>query len=72
MAGRVAVDRPANVHRFSPDLLLHFAARNRGKRGDERVAEVLAHSDRRACSPTETRLRMLIVAQLTRAPERST
>jgi very-short-patch-repair endonuclease len=57
----VAVDRLANVHGFSPDLLLHFAARNRGARGNERVAEALAHAERRACSPTETRLRMLIV-----------
>jgi hypothetical protein len=57
----VAVDRLANVHRFSPDLLLHFAARNPGARGNDGLAEVLAHADRRAGSPTETRLRMLIV-----------
>ncbi|WP_142047568.1 hypothetical protein [Pseudonocardia kunmingensis] len=57
----VAVDRLANVHRFSPDLLLHFAARNRRFRGNDQVPEVLAHTDRRACSPMETRLRMLIV-----------
>jgi very-short-patch-repair endonuclease len=57
----VAVDRLANVHRFSPDLLLHFSARNRGTRGNELVPHVLAHADRRAESPMETRLRMLIV-----------
>jgi very-short-patch-repair endonuclease len=57
----VAVDRLANVHRFNPDLLLHFTARNRRARGNDLVPEVLAHADRRACSPMETRLRMLIV-----------
>jgi very-short-patch-repair endonuclease len=57
----VAVDRLANVHRFSPDLLLHFSARNPGTRGNELVPYVLAHADRRACSPMETRLRMLIM-----------
>jgi very-short-patch-repair endonuclease len=57
----VAVDRLANVHRFSPDLLLHFAAHYPRTRGNDGVAEVLAYADRRACSPTETRLRMLIL-----------
>jgi very-short-patch-repair endonuclease len=59
--GVVAVDRLANVHRFSPDLLLNFSARYRGTRGNELVSHVLAHADRRAGSPMETRLRMLIV-----------
>jgi very-short-patch-repair endonuclease len=57
----VAVDRLANVHRFNPDLLLHFCARNRGARGNGLVPCVLGHADRRAGSPMETRLRMLIV-----------
>jgi very-short-patch-repair endonuclease len=57
----VAVDRLANVHRFNPDLLLHFSARYSGSRGNNLVPYVLAHADRRACSPMETRLRMLIV-----------
>jgi very-short-patch-repair endonuclease len=57
----VAVDRLANVHRFSPDLLLNFTARNRRARGNDLVPYVLAYADRRACSPMETRLRMLIV-----------
>jgi hypothetical protein len=57
----VAVDRLANVHRFDPDLLLHFSARYRGARGNGPVPIVLAHADRRAGSPMETRLRMLIV-----------
>ncbi|TQM38161.1 hypothetical protein FB388_5388 [Pseudonocardia cypriaca] len=57
----VAVDRLANVHRFDPDLLLNFSARYRGTRGNELVPTVLAHADRRAGSPMETRLRMLIV-----------
>lgn len=57
----VAVDRLANVHRFDPDLLLQFGARNRGARGNGLVPSVLAHADRRSGSPMETRLRMLIV-----------
>jgi very-short-patch-repair endonuclease len=57
----VAVDRLANVCGFSPDLLLYVSARNRGARGNELVPYVLAHADRRAESPMETRLRMLIV-----------
>jgi very-short-patch-repair endonuclease len=57
----VAVDRLANVHRFDPNLLLNFSARFRGARGNELVPLVLAHADRRAGSPMETRLRMLIV-----------
>jgi very-short-patch-repair endonuclease len=57
----VAVDRLANVHRFSPDLLLHFIARYHGSRGNGLIPLVLANADRRACSPMETRIRMLIV-----------
>lgn len=57
----VAVDRLANVHRFDPDLLLGLRARYRRSRGNELVPQVLAHADRRAGSPMETRLRMLIV-----------
>jgi very-short-patch-repair endonuclease len=57
----VAVDRLANVHRFDPDLLLHFSARYRRSRGNGLVPTVLAYADRRAGSPMETRLRMLIV-----------
>jgi hypothetical protein len=53
----VAVDRLANVHRFNPDLLLHFSARYRRSRGNELVPYVLAHADPRAGSPMETRLR---------------
>jgi very-short-patch-repair endonuclease len=57
----VAVDRLANVHRFDPDLLLNFSVRYSGVRGNELVPCVLAYADRRAESPMETRLRMLIV-----------
>lgn len=57
----VAVDRLANVHRFDPDVLLHFSARNRTARGNRLVPDVLAHADWRSGSPMETRLRMLIV-----------
>ena len=57
----VAVDALANVHRFSPDLLLHSATRYPRARGNDGIAGVLTHVDRRAGSPMETRLRLLIV-----------
>ncbi|GAA1282427.1 hypothetical protein GCM10009609_53800 [Pseudonocardia aurantiaca] len=57
----VAVDALANRHRFAPDLLLHFAVRYAGARGNDGIAEVLAHADWRAGSPMETRLRMVMV-----------
>jgi very-short-patch-repair endonuclease len=56
----VAVDRLANVHQFSPDLLLHFTARNDRARGNDLIPWVLTYADRRAGSPMESRLRMLI------------
>ncbi len=56
----VAVDRLANVHQFSPDLLLHFTARYHGARGNDLIPWVLTYADQRAGSPMETRLRMLI------------
>jgi hypothetical protein len=59
----VAVDRLANVHKFSPDLLLHFTARNSRARGNDLIPWVLTYADRRPG---------LIVAQLTRALERTT
>lgn len=67
--GVVAVDRLANRHGFSPDLLLHFGARYRGARGNRQLAEVLAHADRRAGSPMESRLRMVIVGAGLPCPE---
>jgi very-short-patch-repair endonuclease len=57
----VAVDALANRHRFAPDLLLHFISHYPGARGNDGIAQVLAHADRRAGSPMETRLRMVIV-----------
>ncbi|NMH79153.1 hypothetical protein [Pseudonocardia xinjiangensis] len=57
----VAVDALANRHGFAPDLLLHFGGHYPGARGNEGIAQVLAHADRRAGSPMESRLRMLIV-----------
>ncbi len=57
----VAVDALARVGGFAPDLLLNFAVHCRGSRGNGRVAEVLSHADRRAGSPMETRLRLLLV-----------
>jgi len=57
----VAVDALARRHRFAPDLLLHFARRYRGARGNDAIPEVLTFADRRSGSPMESRLRMLIV-----------
>lgn len=57
----VAVDRLANVHCFNPDLLLNFLNHFPRARGNDSIPEVLAHADWRSCSPTETRLRMLIL-----------
>ncbi|GAA3219308.1 hypothetical protein GCM10017691_02630 [Pseudonocardia petroleophila] len=57
----VAVDALSRRHGFSPDLLLNFAVHFPGSRGNDRVAEVLAHADRRSGSPMESRLRMLLV-----------
>ena len=57
----VAIDRLANRHRFSPDLLLHFATHYRGAPGTVRLCTALAHANPFAGSPMETRLRMIIV-----------
>lgn len=57
----VGVDALAHRFRFNPDLLLNFAVRYPRARGVRNLAEVLTHADRRAMSPMETRLRMLLV-----------
>ena len=57
----VAVDRLANRHRFSPDLLLHFSTHYRGGPGTARLCRTLAYADPHAGSPMESRLRMIIV-----------
>ncbi|TCK22320.1 DUF559 domain-containing protein [Pseudonocardia endophytica] len=57
----VAVDTLARVHRFSPDLLLHFAIRYPHTRGVDRLLDTLYLSDRRSGSPPETRLRLVLV-----------
>ena len=59
--GVVAVDALARVHRFPPDLLLNFAVRYPRARGVYRFPDVLALSDRKAGSPPESRLRLLLV-----------
>jgi very-short-patch-repair endonuclease len=59
--GVVAVDALSRTHEFDPDLLLHFAVHHRGTRGNDQIATVLAHADRRSGSPMETRLRMLVL-----------
>lgn len=57
----VAVDALANRGGFEPDSLLYLAAYHRGARGIGHLAEVLTLADRRAGSPMETRLRLLLV-----------
>lgn len=57
----VAVDALANAHDFAPDLLLCFGAKYQGARGNLDLAEVLTLADRRAASPMETRLRLVLV-----------
>lgn len=59
--GVVGVDALAHRYCFNPDLLLHFSARYRRARGVRRIPEVLTYADRKAMSPMETRLRMLLV-----------
>jgi very-short-patch-repair endonuclease len=58
----VAVDRLANRHRFDPGRLAAYCVRHRGRRGVARVPQVLALATPYSGSPTETRLRLLIVA----------
>lgn len=57
----VAVDALARKGKFNPDLLLLLSVRYRGCRGNDSIPDVLAHVDRAAGSPMESRLRMLIV-----------
>lgn len=57
----VAVDALAHHRRFAPDLLINFAVHYPRARGVTRLYEVLAHADRGAASPMETRLRMVLV-----------
>ena len=57
----VAVDALARVGGFNPDLLLNFLAHYPGVRGSASVPEVLTLADRRAGSPMETRLRLLLI-----------
>lgn len=57
----VAVDALAHHRRFAPDLLLNFAVHYPRARGVTRLYEVLAHADRGAASPMESRLRMVLV-----------
>ena len=56
----VAVDRLANRHRFHPDLLLHYSAHCRGRRGVAQIPWVLTHASPYSGSPMESRLRLLI------------
>lgn len=59
--GVVAVDRLANRHRFSPDLLLNYAVHYPRARGNRRIADALARAARYSGSPMESRLRLLLV-----------
>jgi len=65
----VAVDALANAHGFDPDVLRELAEVHVGARGSRDLATVLGHADRRAGSPMETRLRMLIVTAGLPAPQ---
>jgi hypothetical protein len=65
----VAVDALANAHGFAPEALWDLAARHPGVRGVGGLGEVLAHADRRAGTPMETRLRLVVVQAGLPAPE---
>ena len=65
----VAVDSLANAYAFVPDELLDIAARHRRARGNAGLREALRYTDRRAGSPMETRLRLVIVRGGLPAPQ---
>lgn len=57
----VAVDALAHHRSFHPDLLLNFAVHYPRARNVTRLYDVLAHTDRLAMSPMESRLRMVLL-----------
>lgn len=57
----VAVDALANAGRFDPADLLAIAQHRPGARGNRQLRRVVALADRRAGSPMETRLRLILV-----------
>jgi hypothetical protein len=57
----VAVDALAHTCDFDPELVRGLGVRHRGERGVAGLDEVLRHADRRAASPMETRLRLVLV-----------
>lgn len=64
-----AVDALSRVGRFAPEEVLALAARYPRARGRRRLPRVVALADRRAGSPMETRLRLLLVLGGLPAPE---
>lgn len=57
----VAVDALAHAHDFDPELVRRLGARHRGDRGLRKLDAALGLADRRAASPMETRLRLVLV-----------
>jgi hypothetical protein len=57
----VAVDALANAGRFDPTDLLTIARHRPGARGSRQLRRAVALADRRAGSPMETRLRLILV-----------
>jgi very-short-patch-repair endonuclease len=65
----VAVDRLSNKGGFAPDEVLRIAERYPRARGRKRLPRVVELADRRAGSPMETRLRMVLVLRGLPRPE---
>jgi very-short-patch-repair endonuclease len=65
----VAIDALANVGRFDPTEVLESARRHPGARGCRDLRKAVALADRRAGSPMETRLRLILVLRGLPKPE---
>ena len=65
----VALDRLSNKGGFAPDQVLRIAERYPRARGRKRLPRVVELVDRRAGSPMETRLRMVLVLRGLPKPE---
>lgn len=57
----VAIDALTNAGRCAPDEVLAIADRSPGARGNRQLRRAVALADRRAGSPMETRLRLILV-----------
>jgi uncharacterized protein DUF559 len=65
----VAIDALANAGRFDPGAVLRWAQQHPGARGHRQLRRAVALADRRAGSPMETRLRLVLVLGGLPAPE---